>query len=286
MLISIIKLINSFNRKIREDSVSAFSAQAAFWILISFFPFIMFLLTLLQYLPFTESAVLSLFTKIFPGVLSSTMVTLIAEIYDKASGTIISITVITALWSASRGFLAIVRGLNSVYSINETRNYFVLRFVSTLYTLIFTVIIIITLGILVFGNRIFLWIEARIPFLADLALLIISLRTIISLCMLVAFFLALYVFIPNRKTKLLKELPGAIVSAIGWMGFSYAYSFYIDNMQNMAYMYGSLTAIVLLMLWLYFCMYIMFIGAEVNLALTNKEMRKSLANIKAEVTKK
>jgi membrane protein len=82
----------------------------------------------------------------------------------------------------------------------------------------------------------------------------------------------MYIFIPNRKTKLYKEFPGALVSAAGWMGFSYLYSFYIDNMGNYSNMYGSLTAIVLFMLWFYFCMYILFIGGEVNVVLSSGDL--------------
>jgi membrane protein len=122
----------------------------------------------------------------------------------------------------------------------------------------------------VFGNRLYLWVEVKFPVFKNLALLIISLRTIIGLITLMVFFLVIYVAIPNRKTKVMNELPGALICAAGWMGFSYAFSFYIDHSSNYATMYGSLTTIVILMLWLYFCMYILFIGAEINLLFENK----------------
>lgn len=282
MIRSLYEITRNFSRKIRDDFISAFSAQAAFFIIISFFPFVMFLLTLLHYLPLTESSLVSMITQYLPSSIRELLVDIIGELYNKASTTLVSVTVITALWSAARGFLAIIKGLNGVYRIKETRNYFKLRFVASIYTLVFTVIIVISLGILVFGNKIYIYIQSRLPLLSDLALVIISLRTIVGLCVLVVFFLLLYTLIPNRKTKLLKELPGAIVSAAGWMLFSYAYSFYIDNMGNFSYMYGSLAAIVLCMLWVYFCMYIMFIGAEINVVLQNKEMLHDLQNLKKE----
>lgn len=274
MIISVISFIRSFLRKMRDDFVAAFSAQAAFFIIISFFPFVMFLLTLVQYMPVTESDLLKILTSVIPDVIKSLVVTLVQEIYDKASGTIISITIITALWSASKGFFAIVKGLNSVYGITETRNYIKLRLISIFYTLIFAVMLIVSLGFLVFGNRIYIWISGRFAFLNELALLIISLRTVVGLCVLVVFFTALYLFIPNRKSNFMRELPGAVLTAAGWMGFSYLYSFYIDNMGNHSYMYGSLTAIVLLMIWLYACMYMMFIGAEVNVIFAGSGLTK------------
>jgi membrane protein len=187
-----------------------------------------------------------------------------------SSGTLISITAITALWSAGKGFFAIMKGMNSVYEINETRKSIFLRLLSTIYTLIFAILLIASMVLLVFGNRLYIWIEQKFPVLKDLALLIISLRTIVGLIILLVFFLFIYVVIPNRKTRFINELPGALVSAGGWMAFSYAFSYYIDHYSNYASMYGSLTAIVLFMLWMYCCMYILFIGAEINLLVENK----------------
>jgi membrane protein len=278
MIKVILHTIINFTRKIRDDNVAAFSAQAAFFIMISIFPFLMFLLTLIQYLPVNESTVLIIINDFFPSTLSPLLISFVTEVYDKGSTAIISITVLSALWSASRGFLALVRGLNSVYEIKETRNYFKLRFASTLYTFVFALVLIISLLILVFGNRLFMWIESLFPVLSDFALFIISLRTFIALAILILFFLMLFVVIPNRKSKFMNELPGAIIAATGWMIFSYLYSYYIDNMSNFSNMYGSLTAIVLLMLWLYFCMYILFIGGEINDVLASKNLRDALKN--------
>lgn len=270
--IHIVKIFKAFDRKIKGDFISAFSAMAAFFVIISFFPFIMLLLTLVQYLPITESTMLFTLTEIFPKSINALIVSIITEIYKKSSGTLISITAISALWSASRGILAIVKGLNSVYDINETRNGIKLRIIAAVYTLIFAVMMIVTIVILVFGNRLYIGIERKVPILKDLALVIISIRTIAGLCILTLFFLLMYVFIPNRRTRFYRELPGALVSAAGWMGFSYLYSFYIDNMGNYSNTYGSLAAIVLFMLWFYICMYIMFIGGEVNVVLSSGDV--------------
>jgi membrane protein len=271
-IVSIYKILRAFNRKINDDFITAFSAQAAFFVIISFFPFIMLLLTLLQYLPITETTLLYTLTEIFPSSINSLMVNIVTEIYSKTSGTLISIAAVSALWASSRGILAIVRGLNSVYGIHETRNFIKLRIISAFYTLFLALMLIITLVILVFGNSLYVWIEDRIPILRDLALLIISIRTFAGLCILTVFFLLVYIVIPNRKTKIFREFPGALLSAAGWMGFSYLFSFYIDNMGSYSNMYGSLTAIVLFMLWFYSCMYIMFIGGEVNVILSSGDL--------------
>jgi len=280
MLKALFQLVGLFSRKIRDEHISAFSAQAAFFIIISFFPFVMLLLSMIKYTSIEESDMLKLFTQVFPTAVNPFMVTIIDQIYHtRNAGTLIPLTAITTLWSAGKGFLAIMKGLNAVYDIEETRHYLQLRIISAFYTLAFAVTIILTMGLFVFGNRLYVWIMQKLPSFLDTALVIISLRTIIGFLVLILFFLVIYVVIPNRKAKVMNELPGAMICAAGWMGFSYAFSYYIDNFSDYASMYGSLTAIVLFMLWMYFLMYILFIGAEFNLLFDNEDFRQKVKQI-------
>lgn len=280
MVKSTFRLVALFGRKIKEDHVEAYSAQASFFIIISFFPFIMLLLSIVQYFKIGESTTLKILTQMFPTAINSMLVSVFYEVYHtETSRTLISVTAISTLWSAGKGFLAIMKGLNSVFEIKETRRYFLLRAISAIYTLIFAIMIIATMILFVFGNRLYFWIEQKIPVLRDTAFIIISLRTLLGMVVLIVFFLMIYSFVPNRSSKLMNELPGAMVTAVGWMGFSYAFSYYIDNFSNYSSMYGSLTAVVLFMLWMYFCMYILFIGAEFNLLFENKEFVDKIKQI-------
>ena len=258
-------MVKAFLKKLREDTVSAFAAQTAFFVILSFLPFLIFLLTLVRFLPVETEKLLASVQSVFPEAIHNYIGVLLYEVLQKTSGAIVSISVITALWSASRGFLVIIQGMNAVYGNKETRRYFTLRFLAVGYTMIFAVVLLLTLVLLVFGNQIYLYAQSKIPLLEQAAFFVICLRTVISFFVLTCFFWGLYLLVPNRKSKHISaELPGAILSAAGWLGFSYLYSFYIDRMSNFSAMYGSLTAIVLCMIWLYACMYIMFIGAELN----------------------
>ena len=276
----VIRLIRVLTKKIGSDHIAAYSAQAAFFIIISFFPFIMLLLGIVRFFPFEESTVMRSFTQVFPSALHSLVVSVIEQIYNTtaSTGTFISITAATALWSAGKGFLAIMKGLNTIYDINETRNYVLLRITAAIYTLIFAIMLIASMVLFVFGNRLYIWIQNKIPIFQSMALLIISLRTIVGLIILLGFFLLIYVVIPNRKTKVIHALPGALVCAAGWMGFSFAFSYYIDH-SNFSSMYGSLTTIVLFMLWMYFCMYILFIGAEINLICEKRAVMENIRRL-------
>ena len=243
MLFQTFQTIRTFCCRLRDDSISAFAAQAAFFIILSFIPFIMFLFTLLNFFPMTPDD----FKRLPAGALSG----------------------IAALWSASRGMLALIHGLNAVYKHKETRNYFLIRAIAMVYTLCFAILLIITLVFLVFGNRLYEWIMSQFPLLSDPAFFIMNLRSFCTMAILTIFFLLLYLVVPNRKSKLLAELPGAVLTAGGWIGFSFLFSFYIDHQTNHSFTYGSLTTLAFSMLWLYFCMYILFVGAEINVFLSN-----------------
>lgn len=263
-MLRIIVFIQGFTRRLQKDHASAYSAQTAYFIILSAMPFIMFILTLLHYLPLDGQNFTDALLSLLPTETHALALTIINEIYGKTTGTLLSISVIILLWTACKGIMALTNGLNAAYEIDETRNYFHLRLQAVLYTLIFAIMIIFTMVFLVFGNRIYAWISGRLPWLNETAALLISLRTLFSILLLTFFFAMFFKFLPNKQLKFIKQLPGALISAAGWSLCSYFFSIYVDFSKNLSYIYGSLAGIIVLMLWLYFCMYIVFIGAEVN----------------------
>lgn len=282
----LIEAVDNFMKAIKEDSISAYSAQAAFFIIISAFPLIMLLLTLLKYLPYFSDGTAMIEFDMIPNDVNVFITEMVNEIIAKSTGTVLSVTAVTTLWSASKGVYSIMQGLTAAYSIEETRNYFKMRFLSVVYTAIFVVMIIAALGCLVFGNTIYQALINYLPIAAEnIRIISRGIKWLLGLGVLVLMFDVLYIAMPNRKSTIFQELPGALLSAVGWVGFSYIYSFYIDNFSNYANIYGSLTAVVLLMLWLYFCMYIMLLGAEVNVA-WNGTYRRIVARIYRNTKKK
>ena len=139
-----------------------------------------------------------------------------------------------------------------------------MRSISILYTVMFLILIIATLLLLVFGNQLVAFVERFFPLLYEFTVGVLFMRAIIIIVALTAFFTLIYHVFPNRPSRFFSHLPGALFSALGWMIYSYAFSFYINHFSNYTSMYGSLTVIVLLILWLYFCMNIIFIGGELN----------------------
>jgi membrane protein len=271
-----------FIRKTDRDQISIHAAQVAFFVFVSMIPFLMFLITLIQYTPLTEDVIMETLKAVLPTSLCSFMDGLLAESYNNASGTVLSVTVIATLWAGSKGFWGIVYEMDKIYEVKNQRNLLVCRILSILYTTVFTFMIIVSLTILVYGNQIALWLSKVFPFLTYLSVVVFWLRSAVSFLLFTIYFLFLYRFVPKRKSKFRDELPGAVLAAFLWIAFSYLYSLYIDYFSNIRSIYGSLTYLVLLMLWLYFCINIVFFGAMLNQYLKKKKtlhLRSSLKEL-------
>lgn len=262
------KILN-MTADVTEDHVGAYAAQSAYFFMLCMIPIILLLITMVQYTPVTKADVMTAVIQVFPTSVDSMITSIVNQVYNQSSG-IIPITVVVALWSAGKGVLAMTSGLNCVYKCNETRNYIFLRIRATIYTVMFILVIIFLLVLSVFGNTLNIFIAAHVPILKNLADRLIAMRTIITPIVLMIFCLLIYKFLPNRKDKLRKQLPGAVFAAIGWMIVSWIFSVYVDIFKGFSDMYGSLTTIVLIMLWMYFCMYCILLGGELNMMMYDK----------------
>lgn len=248
-----------------NDEMSVYAAHASFFIILGFFPFIMLLLTLIQFIPSVEkSDLLTFLVAVMPDLLDSLMVRIVDDLYLKSPATMLSFTAILALWSAARGMMGIEQGLNRIWGSKNQRNYVLRRMVSSFYTLLFTIACTVSLLLLVLGNSIQKLLLQMFPLFQPLMQDLISFRGLLAIGLFLTVFVGIYTFLPQKKLDACSQIPGAVFSAAGWILFSYGFSFYFTNFSNFSYMYGSLTAILLLMLWLYICICIFFLGAEIN----------------------
>ena len=263
-----LKPLTRFIKACNEDQLTLYAAQSSFFMMFSLFPIVMIIISIVQLiLPFSESEFISMINSYIPLQLDFDISFLFKDLLSYSAGTIISVSTVTVLWSASKVVYSLVLGLNSIHHTTETRSNIIRRLLSILYTLAFIIIIIFYFVVLVFGNYIQMYLEKLIPALIDASVLIVCLRTALSIFVLVLFFALIYKALPDKKLKFLSQLPGAIFATAGWLIFSYIFNIYINNFSNYSYIYGSLTAIILFMLWMYFCMIILLAGAELNLAI-------------------
>ena len=253
--------------KFSRDEMTVYAAQVTFFIILSAVPFIMLLLTVIQMIPSVSNAdLLELVVSLTPVDYKSLAFRAVNDLSLKSPATMMSVTAVMALWSSGRGMFSVARGLDRVHGREGKRSYVISRLICSGYTIVFILVCVMSLGLLVFGRTIQAFLETRLPVIAEVTGHIINFRAIWAALVLMVFFLGIYTFVPDRRLSVKSQVPGAVFSTLGWMGFSLAFSLYFTHFGgwNYSYMYGSLAAIVLFLLWLYFCMCILFWGAEVN----------------------
>ena len=206
--------------------------------------------------------------------MNDTIVNIIEEVYTKSFGTI-SISVLLALWSSSQGFYYLSKGLRHIYGTKKTKVNIIIRAEGILYTLIFIISIIAFLLIMLLGERIHNIFNNKIEALSGFISYILKIRGFLLVIPMFIVFLFIYKFIPKHKLPMKSQIIGAAFSSIAWYVVSWFFSIYINLFEGFSNTYGSLTSIILIMMWVYVCMFIILIGAEINyFAYNYKYMKK------------
>ena len=261
-------------RTVNRDRVFVYAGQAAMMILISLFPFIMLLSSLAQYvLPWSEEELHEILQSLELGQQGLGFLSELAdELFHPPTVSVVSITAVTALWSASRGINAVRWGIRTMYRTPYRHGFLYHTAISLLYTVAMFAMLLVLLTLVVFGQQLLELIRTHFAWLAAPLGFVLQFRTLILLLSLTLFFMLLYRVLPSQKLSFKAQLPGALFAAVGWLLFSFAFSLYIDNFANYSFIYGSLTAVVLLLLWLYACMVILLLGAEINAYLLRRRL--------------
>ena len=275
MKLNIIQSINKFFQRINDDHVGEYAAKCAYFTFLSFIPFILLLLSLIKYMNIDRSTLEYILEAFLPTVTTNGVVDIIQEMYSKSFQTI-SISAIFTLWSAANSFYALTLGLSSVYRSENKKNFILLRIKGVVGTIIIIFTIIMVLILLVFGNRISLTVEENFPNFSGIINFILNIRSLLVIISLFIIFVLMYRFVPDHQkgNSLKSQVPGAIFASIGWFVLSYFFSIYIDIFTNFSVIYGSLTTIILIMMWLYAIIYMILIGAEINVIVTKRNRNK------------
>ena len=251
-------------RRISAMRVSVYASHASFFIALSVFPLLVLLLSLLRYTGVEVENLTELLHGILPTALMPAAQKLIVSTYQSTTGTLISVSALTALWSASRGIYGLTAGLNSVYGVTEDRGYFRTRLMSMLYTFGFLLLLLLTLVLHVFGTGLLRWLPLEESPLLRFLENILDLRFFLLLFLQTAMFTAMFTVLPNKRNSLGDSFPGAVLASICWLVFSELYSVYVEHFAGFSNVFGSVYAVALSMLWLYCCVSIVFYGGALN----------------------
>lgn len=249
---------------LKPMNISLHGAYTSFFLALSVFPVLVILFGVLGYTAFGVEELLDLVAGFLPEAFLPMARRLLLGAYEHTSGAVVSVSAVAALWSASRGVRGLLMGLNAVYGLEENRSYFLTRTISVVYTFLFVIVLVLTLVLHVFGTTILDYLRMTTNPLLQFLMDVIDLRFVLLLILQTALFTAMYAVLPNRNNSLKESLPGALLTSFGWLTFSDLFSIYVEHFQNYANIFGSVYAVALAMLWLYWCICIVFYGAALN----------------------
>ena len=245
---------------ISEKRLDSYSAAAAFYIFMSFIPYLLILLSTVKYLPFSKQDLLNFIDTILPIKLNGFVVTMIDELYRRGIGTL-SVSIFAAVWASGKGVLGITKGLNEIFGAG-TQNYFYVRTRSVVCTLLLMLAMILMLVISVFGNTITVIVNAHVDIPEHITNLL-EMKNIIMWFVLFVMFMFFFCVLPAKKIRPRTQIIGAAASSLIWILFTKLFSMYLSTFNGYS-MYGSFAVLLIIGVWLYAGMYIMFMGALAN----------------------
>ena len=228
-----------FKKAILQNKINIYSASTAFFLFLSVVPILVLTILFLPHLFLEEQKFEEGIRSLMPAPVAAFLFTMMKEAYEKSIQKI-SYAVLLALWSAGRGMYFLSKGLNEIHHIKEQRNYIAQRIIASFYTFILLLILLFSL------SAEFLHLPLLFSFLV-LALVIASIYTVV----------------PDKKISFSTQLPGAVIASLAWHVYSYAFSAYLEYGLGFG-TYGSISVIVIFMMWLYFDIYIILLGAILN----------------------
>lgn len=264
------KVINGLLTVVSEKRIDTYSAGAAFYIFISFVPFILILLSTVKYLPFTKQDLVMFIEEMLPAEQSGLINYVIDEMYAQGVG-VLSISILAALWASAKGVLGITKGLNEVFGAKDAGNYLYVRTKSAICTLLLMLGMILMLVISVFGNTI-TSIVRRYVIIPSRITGILAAKDIIMFFVLFVLFMFFFCVLPARKISVRSQIYGAAGAGLLWILFTKLFSFYLSTFNGYS-MYGSFAIILIIGVWLYVGMYIMFMGALANELIASRKGR-------------
>jgi len=257
-------LLKRLWRRIEEDDLPGLSAQLAYFFLLSLFPLLIFLFTLIPYLQIPNEAILGFIRGFAPVEALDLIERNLHDIMNHRHGGLLSFGIIGTVWSASNGINAVVNAFNKAYNVKKKRSLIASSLMGVLLTIGMIFIFVVAAALPIFGKEIGLYFSKQFGFTEQFLAIWELTRLLVSAIILFLIFTGLYWIAPNVKLRCRSAFPGAAFSTVGWILASVILSIYVRNFNNFSLTYGSIGAIIVLMLWLYISGFIVILGGEIN----------------------
>jgi membrane protein len=261
-------------QKIKLDDVQGISAQLTYYLILSLFPFLIFIMTLIGYAHISVEDKIRDLEQIMPAEAISIIEEILKDVADGRSQALLSFGMLATLWAASKGINAIIKGLNRAYDIEESRVFWKIRGIAFLATLFIGFVVLLSILLLVLGT----WLKTQVFLLLDLPYGFQNiwdlLQYAVPLFVMFLVFTLLYWIAPSRRLTLKEVMPGAMFATLGWIITSILFSVYVNQFSNFTETYGSLGGVMILLIWLYISSIIILAGGEINAILMKRSLKR------------
>lgn len=261
--------LKRLGQRIVQDEIFGRAAQLSYYFLLALFPLLLVLINILGYLAqegtVFRDKLLMYIAAVMPGSAYALVHTTLDEISLSSGTGKVSFGLIAALWAASNGMGAISQTLNTAYNVRETRPWWKVRLISVCLTIALALVILSALAIVLYGGTIGEKLAGRYAFGNLFRTLWTILQWPIALLFVLTTFNLIYNFAPNLKRGQHRWItPGAFVGLVLWLAVSFGFRVYLGYFDSYSVTYGSLGALIVLMLWFYLTGVAILIGGEVN----------------------
>lgn len=257
--------VDEFFSGMGSRRLTTYSSSCAYYLFMSLVPVIMLLVSVLQYTPLTRDVVLEAVADYVPDSLYEIVYFIVTSIYN-GGRVALTVSILLTIWSASACMKALLQGMDSVYDAERKEDYIRFSLRACFYMIIFVFILMLSFFVMVYGGKILDYIEQSMPVNHSLDFLFTLakyLRFVIILGLLALVFCLLYKWMPARRLKFRRQLPGAVFSSVAWAAFSFIFSFYVSLSDRFG-AYGYIGTIMVAMIWIFYCFYFLLLGGFIN----------------------
>jgi len=260
------RFIRDLYAEIRDDHVFMGAAALAYFLMLAIFPAAIFLLSLLPYLPIPDlqGALMDLLRQILPTQAADLFTSTVEHVVSERRGGLVSFGFLATIWAASNGLAAVMQELNVTCDVKETRPFWATRGTAILLMLLFVVLVVGAFALVVLGGVMQRRLASVIGFGSALLTLFAAFRWAVILGSLLTALAVIYTFGPNLEARFRLVSPGSVLAVLALVLSALGFRFYVENFGSYQATYGSLGAVIVLLLWLYVAGTVILIGSEVN----------------------
>lgn len=276
-----LQFVTELIRRIGEDEVMQAGATLAYYLFLSLFPFLIFLLSVLSFTPLLQGNLMNDMMNIMPDSAAEIVGPILEDLVNSRSGAVLSLSLVLALWSGSNAMMQAINLMNKAFDVNDSRSFVVKRALAIVFTLLLAVMIVAVMIGPIFGEAI---LGLVFRFIGEQPIIATAwgwIKQLIPLAILILGFMLIYRYAPGftkeNRIPFKAAASGGVFAAAGWLLASLGFSFYVNNFSNYSNTYGSLGGVIVLLLWLYLSSVIFLLGAQIAATLQVLKSRKELA---------